>query len=708
MHHQYKLFVFACGVFLALVGGCKRPEPVVAASAAPASIIPAPRELTAANGQFVVTQDTPISFESGSAAEAAAQYFVDLMKRHVMKEQGGFNLPTDASAPADAKGIIRFELTAGESRDGQEGYSLTVSPERIVVSAADSRGLFYGAVTLWQLMTSGTASDSIAVPALTIHDAPRFQWRGLMLDSARHFQSPAFIKQFIDWMALHKLNVLHWHLTDDQAWRVEIKKYPKLTSVGAWRVPAGAGAAADIDPTTGKPRLYGGFYSQDDVRDIVAYAKQRHITIVPEIETPGHASAPIAAYPELGVSGKSSSVPADWGIYPNLYNVDDGTFTFLENVLTEVMELFPSEYIHMGGDEAVKDQWQASPKIQARMRALGIKDEHALQSYFIQRIEKFLNEHGRKLIGWDEILEGGLAPNAAVMSWRGIDGAIAAAQAGHDTVLSPWPTLYFDNRQTNDTQPGRGRLITVEDVYKFDPAPASIPTNQRKHILGLQANLWTEHMRSEERVEHMAFPRAAALAEVAWSAEDKVNWSDFQTRLPAQLARYDALGIHYAKAVEPQAPVGTKRTSHQLATCSDKLVLSLEDDAPVQGPRATFLVDVMDPCWMYRSADLSEVGALQASVGQVPFNFQIGRDRDAIPLPKPRTEAGELQVHLDTCEGEVIAELPLAPAVSNPTITALPRSELKKQSGVHDLCFIFTRKSVDPTWVIDTVDLIAR
>jgi hexosaminidase len=529
-------------------------------------------------------------------------------------------------------------------------------------------------------------------------------------------------------MALHKLNVLHWHLTDDQAWRLEIRKYPKLTSVGAWRVPAGAAAAADIDPATGKPRVHGGFYSQDEVREIVAYAAERHITIVPEIETPGHASAAIAAYPQLGVLGKSGPVPADWGIYPNLYNVDESTFEFLDDVLTEVMDLFPSEYIHMGGDEAVKDQWQASPKIQAQMRKLGIKDEHALQSYFIQRLEKFLNAHGRKLIGWDEILEGGLAPNATVMSWRGIDGAVAAAQAGHDTVLSPWPTLYFDNRQMDDTQPGRGRMITVKDVYEFDPAPASIPAEQRKHILGVQANLWTEHMRTEERVEYMAFPRAAALAEVAWTAEDRIDWSDFQARLPAQLARYDALGIRYAHAVGnretgngnaqvgkrsasspiPDSHFPTLRTSHQLAMCSDKLVLSLEDDAPLNGPRATFLVDVMDPCWIYRAADLTNIGGISAAIGQVPFNFQIGKDVNAIALPKPKSEPGELQVHLDTCDGRVIAELPLAPAVNNPTITQLPTASIESITGAHDLCFIFTRKSVDPTWVIDSVELVAR
>lgn len=716
MHHSYRPFAFACCVIACTLGGCKRSEQTAPQSPAPVSIIPAPQKLERTNGQFVITRNTRVAFEPGSPGEAAGRYLIDLVKRTRELE-----LQADAAADADATDVIRFQLGAAESQVGQEGYSLLVSPERIVVSAADSRGLFYGAVTMWQLMSGASVQNgSQVLPALKIEDAPRFRWRGLMLDSTRHFQSPEFVKRFIDWMALHKLNVLHWHLTDDQAWRLEIKKYPKLTSVGAWRVPAGAAAAADIDPVTGKPQLYGGFYSQDEVREIVAYAAQRHITIVPEIETPGHASAAIAAYPQLGVLGKSGPVPSDWGIYPNLYNVDESTFAFLEDVLTEVMDLFPGEYIHVGGDEAVKDQWQASPRIQAQMRKLGIKDEHALQSYFVQRLEKFLNAHGRKLIGWDEILEGGLAPNATVMSWRGIEGAVAAAQAGHDTVLSPWPTMYFDNRQMNDTQPGRGRLIGLEQVYKFDPAPDSIPTQQRKHILGLQANLWSEHMRSEERVEYMAYPRTAALAEVAWTAEGKMDWDDFQARMPAQLARYDALGIRYAREAQIRNGEGgvaasnsnsrspTVRTSHQLDLCSDKLVLSLEDDAPLRGPRATFLVDVMEPCWIYRGADLTNVSGIVASVGQVPFNFQIGKDVNAIPLPKPKSDPGELQVHLDTCDGPVVAELPLAPAVANPTVTALPQASLDSRTGVHDLCLIFKRKSVDPTWVIDRVELVAQ
>lgn len=692
------------GLFLVVLAvGCDRAEDQGAAPLP--RIVPAPREMTLAQGSFALTPQTRIVFARDLDSEKVARYFADLVKR-----TGGTALPVGSRVDATSKDVISFELARGSSA-ATEGYTLQVTPERIVVLAGDARGLFYGAVTLWQLLTSASQNlASMRIQALKISDAPRFAWRGLMLDSARHFQSPQFIKQFIDTMALHKLNVLHWHLTDDQAWRLEIKKYPKLTSVGAWRVPAGPAAAADIDPATGKPRLYGGFYSQDEVRDIIAYASARNITIVPEIEMPGHASAAIAAYPQLAAAKHpAAAVPADWGVYSALYNVDESTFGFLEDVMTEVMALFPSEYIHVGGDEAVKDEWQSSPQIQARMRELGVKDEHELQSYFIQRMGKFLNAHGRRLIGWDEILEGGLAPNATVMSWRGIDGAVAAAAAGHDTVLSPAPTMYFDNRPIDAASPpGRGKVVSVEDVYRFDPAPAAIEAAQRKHIIGVQANLWTEHVRTEDRAEYMTFPRAAALAEIAWSPAERIDWKDFSARLPAQLHRYEALRIRYSQPPQPrpEPPAGVQlRNSHQLAMCSDKIVLSLEDDAPLQGERAIFLVDLMNPCWIFKAADLSKAARLAAAVGQVPFNFQIGKDVNAIPLPKPQSRDGELEVRIDSCTGERIAVLPLAPAASNQAVTVLPEVQLKARDGRHDLCFTFTRRSVDPTWVIDSIEL---
>jgi hexosaminidase len=678
-----------------LLAACSKQEAPPAEATQSISVIPAPAKVVMSRGAFELSAATPVRYAAGSPGEQVASYFVDLMKR-----TRGVALAASAGATG-ADQTVSFELKAREGSQVEEGYSLVVSPKRVLVSSHSPRGLFYGAVTLWQL-AAGTQ-----IPAVAIEDAPRLRWRGLLLDSARHYQSPQFIERLIDAMALHKLNVLQWHLTDDQAWRLQIKKYPKLTEVGAWRVPAGPAAAADIDPATKRPRLYGGFYTQEQVREIVAYAAARYVTIVPEIDVPGHASAAIAAYPQLGVTGKPSTVPADWGIYRNLFNVDESTFAFLEDVLGEVLTLFPSEYIHTGGDEAVKNQWRDSPRVQSRMRELGVKDEHALQSYFVQRMEKYLSAHGRRLIGWDEIIEGGLPPNASVMSWRGIEGAITAAAADHDAVLSPAPTLYLDNRPVDWARPGRGPVVSLEDVYRFDPAPAALTEPQRAHILGVQANLWTEHVRTEERAEYMFFPRAAAIAEVGWSPAAQIDWQSFSARMTAQLERYQSLGIKFAQAPAAVAQRPGHRTSYELEACSKKILLSLEDDAPVQGERAVFLVDIMNPCWIYRAADLSDVGAIAASVGQVPFNFQIGDDIKKIPLRKPQTPAGELEVRIDGCEGEKIATLPLAPAVKNYAVTELPPAVIAKHAGPHDLCFMFTQAAVDPLWVLDAVQLVS-
>jgi hexosaminidase len=595
-----------------------------------------------------------------------------------------------------------------------DGYRLEIGPQGAVVTAEDAGGFLYGAVTLWQLATTNEDEGPTELAALRIVDAPRFGWRGLMLDSARHYQSPEFIKAFIDWMALHKLNVFHWHLTDDQGWRLEIKAFPRLTEVGGWRVPTGAAAAQDIDPATGRPRLHGGYYTQDEVREIVAYAAARNIVIVPEIDVPGHASAAVAGYPELGVTDAPGAgvpaVPADWGVYHTLFNTEESTIAFLQQVLAEVMDLFPGTYIHLGGDEAVKDQWKASPRTQARMRELGLANEAELQSWYIGRMEQYLNQHGRRLIGWDEILEGGLAPNATVMSWRGIEGAVEAARLGHDTVLSPAPTFYLDNRQSAaDGAPGRGFVVSMEDLYRFDPTPEALTAGQAEHVLGVQANLWTEHMRDEARVEYQAYPRVAALAELAWSAPARMDWSDFTNRLRPQLARYRSLGIDYAgSALSPGAaplpPQGERRYDHHLKLCSEGIALSLIDDAPLQGERASFLLDIMNPCWIYQAADLSGGVAFEAGVGQVPFNFQIGADIEKVVRRTPRTEAGELEVRPGGCEAEPVLVIPLTEAATNHGVSVV-RGRLPATPGVHDLCLTFTRPGVDPIWGLDWVRL---
>lgn len=498
------------------------------------SLIPAPVASTPAEGVFRLDAATVVRVPPGDdEAARAAEYFTDLIRR-----TRGLEL-----AVSDEPGVgIVFERNEGGAEDA---YGLAVGTGGAVITASDFGGLLYGGVSLWQLATADAGQGAVEIIAVTIEDAPRFGWRGLMLDSARHFQSIEMVRDLIDVMAAHKLNVLHWHLTDDQAWRLQINAYPRLTEVGAWRQQAGA---AGFDES-GEPLLYGGFYTQDQVREVVAYAAARNITVVPEIEMPGHALAPIVAYPELGsVDNPPDAVFTDWGVFPWLFNIEDGTFAFLETVLSEVMDLFPSEYIHIGGDEAVKDQWEANPHIQARMAELGLADEDELQSWFVRRIEGFLNANGRRLIGWDEILEGGLAPNATVMSWRGVDGAIEAARMGHDTVLTPAPILYLDHRQSHspDEAPGRGAVISTRDVYAFDPAPDGLTEDQLDHILGVQANVWTEHIRTEERVWDKLFPRMAAVAELAWSPPHVNDWENFAARLPDQLDRYEALGVTHA------------------------------------------------------------------------------------------------------------------------------------------------------------------
>ena len=529
------LFTALCCLLLAACSGHagSAGETTAEVVARPA-LIPAPASLQPAEGSFRFDGDTRLH-----AGDAAARRVAASFARMVQASNG------IAPALADGgEGGVRFEIDPAVSPDAPEGYLLEVAAGGVRVAASDERGLFYGAVTLWQLLSP--AAGDARIPALRIEDAPRFAWRGLMLDSARHFQSVDEIKQLLDAMARHKLNVFHWHLTDDQGWRIEIPKYPRLMDVAACRIPAGD---AGRDPATGEPRPYCGYYTRAQIREIVAYAAQRHITVVPEFDMPGHVQAVVAAYPQYGSLGDTPPVSNEWGVHQYLFNVDEDTFAFIEDVLDEIMALFPSTYIHVGGDEAVKDQWEASPRVQARMRELGIADETALQSWFIKRVARYLEGKGRRLLGWDEILDGGLAPQATVMSWRGIEGGIAAARAGHDVVMAPVDRLYLDYLQTGSANepPGRPSQVTLRDVYDFEPVPEVLDPARRRHILGLQANLWTEHLRTWDRMQHAYFPRVAALAETAWSPADRRNYADFLARLPAQLARYRAFGIAHAQ-----------------------------------------------------------------------------------------------------------------------------------------------------------------
>ena len=503
--------------------------------ASPVSIIPLPARLQTAQGSFTVDDSTPVVIPSKDAsARRSAQYLVDTLARtrglHLKMVEGG---PT-----ANAIVFVRDPKSLVTQA---EGYTLDVTSRGVTIDAHDDAGLFYGGITLWQLLTPDAHTGAVQVQALHISDWPRFAWRGVMLDSARHFQSAADVKLLIDQMAQHKLNVLHWHLTDDQGWRIQIKRYPELTRIGAWRIPPDAGH-------DGEPQRYGGFYTQDEIRDVVAYAMVRHITVVPEIDMPGHAQAAVASYPQIGVSGERPPVSVDWGVNPYLYNADDATFQFVDNVLDEVMALFPSHYIHVGGDEAVKDQWKASPAMQAKIRALHLKDEDALQGWFIGRVGSYLAAHGRRMIGWDEILDGGVPADATVMSWRGTDGAIKAAKMGHDVVMSPSPDLYLDGVQSDlpDETAGRIPARDLASIYAFHTIPAQLSAAQAKHVLGAQANVWTEHIPTMQHVEHAVFPRIDALSEVVWSPASTHNWKDFVARLPAQFERYANQKIDYA------------------------------------------------------------------------------------------------------------------------------------------------------------------
>ena len=681
---------------LGLVGLAAGP---LVAAGLPA-IVPNPASVERRTGEFAIDASTAV-VASSAAAHAAAERLASLVARF-----DGVKLEVRDGSERD--GAVNVKLDA-DAKLGAEGYRIDVAPERVTIVASTPIGLSHAATTAAQLVVGDAGHRSI--PSLAIADAPRFAWRGVLLDSARHFQSVAFIHRFLEAMALTKLNVLHWHLTDDQAWRLEIRKYPRLTEVGAWRVPAGA-AKLDIDPLTGAPRAYGGFYTQAEAREIVAHAAALGITVVPEIEMPGHATAAIVAYPKLAaVSPAPTKVPSDWGIYPNAYSLEDSTFAFLEDVLGEVLAVFPGKYIHVGGDEVDKAQWRESARGQALACEAKRDDPEVLQAYFTQRIARYLESRGRRLVGWDEILQPGLPSGAVVMSWRGIDGAVKAATAGNDAVLSPWPTLYFDNRNAPGAAepPGRVRVISLEDVYRFEPMPAAISAESRRHILGIQGNVWTEHIRTEERVGWMTFPRAAAVAELGWSQPSRRDWDDFRARAAALAARYDALGMTYAKSafVPPPAPsTGRVRTSHDLKLCSDDIAIALEDDAPPRGPRAVFAVDIQNPCWIYTGADLSRVSAIDASVGQVPFNFQIGDAVKKIAFPKPQTRDGELEVRVDSCDGDVLARLPLAPAAASSTVTRLPRAAIAPRPGRHDLCLRFAQPSLEPMWVIDSVGLV--
>jgi hexosaminidase len=509
------------------------------------AVIPQPVKVTEHPGHFTIKRTTVIWSDAASAPIA------QLFARYIEPPTGfALRLRTGGDAPA---GSIVFRRDRALSRLGVDGYALDVRPGRVVARAPELAGLFYAVQTMRQLLPAEifreapSGETAWTMPAVTIEDYPRFAWRGAHLDVGRHFMPKEFVKKYIDLLALHKLNVFHWHLTEDQGWRLEIKEYPRLTEVGAWRKETLVGRPRGQEERNYDGKPHGGFYTQEDAREIVAYAHARYITVVPEIEMPGHSVAAIAAYPELGVTGEPMEVATRWGVFSDILNAKPSTIQFMQNVLTEVMAIFPSRYIHIGGDEADKTKWKASPEIQARIKELRLKDENELQSWFIRQMDAFLTSHNRRLVGWDEILEGGLAENAVVMSWRGTAGGIAAARAGHDVVMAPTGNTYLDYAQSRDPREpvGQTALLTLDKVYAFDPVPDELEPASAKHILGAQAQVWTEYMADAKAVEYMAFPRLTALAEVVWTPKDRKDYGGYLARLKADLDRLRALDVNF-------------------------------------------------------------------------------------------------------------------------------------------------------------------
>lgn len=506
------------------------------------TIIPQPVSMSVQDGYFIIDKNTSLVFkEKEKDLRQAANFF-----NAFIKDVAGYALPLHAKK----KKTVLLEIK-NTKKIGDEGYLLNVSPTDIKIVANTKAGIIYGMQSLIQTLPQIRTNAALTVPCMKIMDYPRFKWRGMHLDVSRHFFSPDVIKEYIDLMAAYKFNTFHWHLCDAQGWRLEIKKYPKLTSAGAWRPDRRGVPWREIQPSKeGEIMDYGGYYTQEQVKNIVAYARERNITIVPEIEMPGHSAAALSAYPYLSCTQQPQLVPTA-RVYPGIENNycvgNDSVFTFLENVLTEVMQLFPSKYIHVGGDEVNKTSWKACPKCQALKNKLGLKDENELQSYFIRRIEKFLIAHHRKLIGWDEILEGGLAPEATVMSWRGEAGGIQAAKMHHDVVMSPGKPLYFDKYQigAGDEPPAIGGLNTLKMVYDYNPVPKELDSIEAKYILGGQANVWTEFISTAEHLEYMVLPRMLALSEAVWTPGENKNYADFYRRLQNQFKVFDQKGYHY-------------------------------------------------------------------------------------------------------------------------------------------------------------------
>lgn len=520
------------------------------------SVVPKPVMMKTGSGTFLINRDTPVLVE-GRDDEAAriAVYFAGFIRY-----SGGPEIQVREMTKADKnKPAVIFRLQADRTSLKDEGYELKISDRQVLLSAKTGSGLFHGVQTLFQLLPPELRGENppltfseLSLPSVRITDYPRYPYRGMHLDVSRHFFPKEFIRRYIDLIAMYKMNTFHWHLTDDNGWRIEIRKYPKLTQTGAWHVDREDMPWGERLPQQpGEAAAYGGYYTRDEIREIIQYAADRYVTVIPEIEMPAHSVEVLAAYPQFSCTGGPFTVPPG-SYWPNkdiLCAGNDSVFTFLEDVLTEVMELFPSEYIHIGGDEADRTNWKNCPKCQERIRTMALKDETELQGYFIKRIGKFIASKNRRMIGWDEILEGGLLPEATVMSWRGLEGGIAAARQGHDAIMTPVSHCYFDYYQADPAAEPKaiGGFTTLKKVYSYEPTPSELTTVEAAHILGAQGNLWTEFIPTPAHAEYMAVPRMAALAEVVWSPKSAREWSDFRRRMTRQFRSLDYMKVNYSK-----------------------------------------------------------------------------------------------------------------------------------------------------------------
>jgi hexosaminidase len=739
------------------------------------SLLPQPVEARVAAG-------SPIEIANGSVVDvrgADRAKILGIVERFMKRVEDTRGLQLRMAEKTDADPSITFDVDPRADVVGDAGYRIVADEHGILVTARTPQAAFYGSVTVFQLMTQpGWKRGAPAnVSRGTIADHPRFAWRALMLDSGRHFQSAAEIKQLIEWMSLDKLNALVWHLTEDQGWRIEIPAFPELTRIGACRKAVGV----DVDATGSSDKPYCGFYTAAEIRDIVRYAADRFVTVVPDIDLPGHSQAAVASYPWLGVTGQRPAVWTEWGISPWLLKPDEKTLQFVDALLDDVMELFPSPYVSIGGDEAAKDQWNASADVQAQMRKLGLKNMDQLQGWFTQQIADHLIRHGRKPVGWDdEIVAGAKLPQAeVVMSWHGNDGervALDALRQGHDVVMAPQESLYFDHYQSDrsDEWSGPAPVSTLRQAYDTIVIPQGASAAQAQHILGVQACLWTEQMPTFADAQHAIFPRISALSELAWSPASAHDWNGFLGRLPAELARYGALGIAYADSafapafsvsassggamrvvLSKQTDIGTmryttdgsaptpasasysqalefpadnhatlraatfapdgfamsaprtqridadallSRDGNDLAPCSDQAEpMRVVGVRTPQGARPIYKTDVGNMCWRWPHAPLNDVKHVELSIGHVAWQF--GDEAANVVVRKKTGAAAEFEIHLDACDGPLLARVPLTSGVSTQTElsadVATPAS-----AGARDVCIVATGDPRDGLWTL--------